>query len=225
MSNKPVSTAKRGRRSKARKFYETGPAWTGGAPPYKIGNESTLAMGQLVLTALPDRRGFPDFPEAPLVLADKKSHRPLRDLEACHDFWLISERAKQVLERVDPEAFTFVKCEVRFATGEPGPDYWFCDVVRVLDALDEAESRFRVISSSPKRKSYHFVSLAFREDAVGSARIFRMSQQLSDIICDQSVKDACKTAGLKGFRFKDATDLWGIGKHAARQYQSPEATP
>jgi len=182
-------------------------------------------MGLLVLSPLRGRRGFPDFPEAPLILIEKKSHRPLRDLEACRGYWLTSERAKQVLERVDAEAFTFVKCEVRFATGEPGPDYWLCDVVRVLDALDEAASRFRDISASPEQKVYHFVSLAFREDAVGSARIFRVSQRDSDVICDQSVKDACKAAGLEGFWFTDAADLWGIGKRAARQWQPQKTTP
>jgi Protein of unknown function (DUF1629) len=156
-----------------------------------------------VLSPLSGRRGFPDFPETPLILVKKKSHRPLRDLEDCRSYWLISERAKQVFERVDPEAFTFVKCDVRFATGEPGPDYWLCDVVRVLDALDEAASRISTFSWS---------SLVFNENVVGSAHAFRMLQRGSVVICDQSLRDACKAAGLKGIWFTDADDLWGTGK-------------
>jgi hypothetical protein len=212
MSNKPVSTAKRAPRSKARKFWRMdADVRTGGAPPYKIGNEPTLAMGQLVLSPLRDRRGFPDFPEAPLILVKKKSHRPLRDLEGCRGYWLISDRAKQVFERVDPEAFAFVKCEVRFVTGEPGPDYWLCDVVRVLDALDEARSRIPTFSSGPSKPS-SWTSLAFKEDIVGSAHAFRMLQEVWVVICGQSLRDACKAAGLKGIGFRDADDLWGTGK-------------
>jgi len=211
MPSKPVNTAKRGRRPKTRKFWKMGPNFrTGGAPPYQFENQQKLAMGQLVIGPPPGRQGFPDFPEAPLILVNKKSHRSLRDLENCGFYWLISERAKQVLEQVDPDAFAFVKCEVRFATGELGPDYWLCDVVRVLDAVDEAASRFDVFSFSS--------SLVFREDAVGSARIFRMSQRKTDVICDQSVKDACKAAGLKGFWFRDAAELhWLSGAEMAKR--------
>jgi hypothetical protein len=47
---------------------------------------------------------------------------------------------KTVLERVDLEAFAFLKCKVQLPDGTDGPVHWLCDVVRVLDTLDEEKS-------------------------------------------------------------------------------------
>src|SRR5262249_2554466 len=48
------------------------------------------------------------------------------------------------------------------------------------------------------------VSLVFREDVVGDAHIFRLAFQQPEVVCDQVLTDACKTADLKGITFKDA---------------------
>jgi len=103
-----------------------------------------------------------------------------------------------------------VKCEVRFRNGTAGPAYWLCDVIRVLDAVDEAASRVK-IKYDPIYgiKSYSLAggaSLIFKEDVVGSAHVFRVFHLKPAIICDQQLKDACKGAGLKGITFKDAAN-------------------
>ena len=38
--------------------------------------------------------------------------------------------------------------------------------------------------------------LVFTEAAVGKAHIFRMAHSEADVVCDQDMKDACKSAGL-----------------------------
>jgi hypothetical protein len=139
------------------------------------------------------------------------------DLEPYYGWWLISDRTKAVLERLDPEAFVFVPCDVRVPHGSyHGPDYWLCDVVRVLDALDESQSRLTIRIESDARslnfgkKVYMAMpgsKLVFTEAEIGKAHIFRMAHCEADVICDQDLKDACKSAGLKRIRFRDASKL------------------
>jgi Protein of unknown function (DUF1629) len=83
---------------------------------YKLENESFLLNGQRLLSPPTGQRGFPEYPEPPRFLFDKRlgGHFP-RDLELCHSYWLISDRMKTVLQSVDREGFAFVQCEVRLA--------------------------------------------------------------------------------------------------------------
>jgi hypothetical protein len=173
-NNKPT------RKPKARKFYDTGPNYrTGGAPPFQIENEKALIWeGLTIFASHPHRRGFPNYPEPPRVLLDKKAHRPIRDLEDCSGYWLISDRAKQLFEGLDPDGFAFVKCEARFTDGDAGPGLWLCDVIRALDAVDEPASRVAIRYESDGKKYSHAsdgTSFVFREDVVGNAHIFRLA--------------------------------------------------
>jgi hypothetical protein len=209
MSDQAAKATKRVPKPKARKFYKMGPDFTrGGAPGYVIENKSTLLMGRRVLGPEPGQQGFPNYPEPPRVLFDKKLGRPPRDLELCSEYWLISDRMKTVLEAVDPAGVAFVRCEVRLRGGELGPLYWLCDVVRILDAVDEMASRLRIYDKQG-RKTYSLVggaSLVFKEDVVGPAHVFRMAYMEPAVICDQLLKDSCKAAGLKGITFSDAAN-------------------
>jgi hypothetical protein len=208
MSDNAVSRVKRVRKPKTQKFYRLGPEYrTGGAPPYEIENRLKLYWpGLITMTPPRGRRGFPDYPEPPRVLFDRKSHRPPRDLEDCAGYWLISDRAKQLFKTFDPNGFAFFKCETRFTSGESGPDYFLCDVVRELDALDEQASRRFGIQHDSRGKKYSFkinASLVFKEDVVGAAHIFRMAYFEPMVICDHSLRDAWKAAGLKGIWFQE----------------------
>src|SRR5260370_1019479 len=83
------------------------------------------------------------FSEPPKIAFDRRKRRGrLRDADTIMlGIWLISGRLKLLLERLDPEAFAFVQAEVDYSNfGEPGPEFWFCDVVRVLDCVDEEHS-------------------------------------------------------------------------------------
>jgi hypothetical protein len=207
MAGKPIKT-ERGRKPKARKFYRMGPNLrVGGVPGFRIENVMTLTGGRPVLVPPEGRRGFPEYPEVPLLIIDRKLGRALRDLELFHVYWLVSDRMKSVLEAVDPAGVAFVRCAVRMADDAAPPVCWFCDVVRVLDAVDETASQLRIHHDQrAERKVYSFsgVSLVFREDVVGDAHIFRLAFLQPEVVCDQVLKDACKAADLKGITFKDA---------------------
>src|SRR5262249_18496469 len=150
----------------------------------------------------------PAYSEPPRVLIDRKLGRPLRDLELCNEYWLVSDKLKIVLETADPKGSAFVRCDTHLRGGEPGPSYWLCDVVRVLDAVDEEESQLKIYDEE-YHKSYSLsggARLIFKEETVGSAHIFRMAYFRPAVICDQFLKDACMAARLKGPTFKDAAN-------------------
>jgi hypothetical protein len=202
---------KSGRKPKARKFYQMDlNLRVRGRAGYRLENESELLQGQRLLGPPTGRRGFPEYLEPPRFLFDERLGHFPRDLELCHSFWLISDRMKTVLETVDPEGFAFLRCEVRLTDGEPGPASWLCDVLRILDAVDEAASRVKIkFLPQYNAKTYQLAggaNLLFKEDVVGTAHIFRLLHLKPAVFCDQQIKDACKAAGLKGVSFKEFKD-------------------
>jgi len=98
-------------------------------PRMTLENRETLLQGRRVFRGTDP--GFPPMPEIPRYVI----HGPPRDMEQEEFYWVVSDRMKAVLEAVDHEAFAFVKCEVRLRNGEPGPGYWLCDVMRIVDAV------------------------------------------------------------------------------------------
>jgi hypothetical protein len=209
MSSDNVKSVTRQRRPRGREFYKmTYDYNTRGNPDYLVENLSSLAPREEVLRTPRGRRGFPDYPEAPRVLFDKKRGRWPRDLELCHEYWLVSDRAKSIFETIDPAGFAFVACDVRLPHGDHGgPPFWLCDVIRVLDALDEARSRLKIRIREEERyidfgKKYYSIvggdALVFRDDSVGDVHVFRMMYMNYVVIRDQEMKDTCRAAGLKG---------------------------
>jgi hypothetical protein len=155
------------------------------------------------------RRGFRDYPVAPVFLADAKVGRIDRDFEDESEYWLITDRMKSALETVDPEAFAFLKCATKFPDGTDGPVRWLCDVVRVLDALDEERSVIKIGIADNGSRVYNLFgrrSLIFNPDAVGQHHVFRMRYYESGIICDEELKRVCKVNKLTGMRFNDAVE-------------------
>ncbi|MGY8666473.1 DUF1629 domain-containing protein [Bradyrhizobium sp. UFLA05-109] len=209
MSDKQPNSIPRRPRARKRKFYVIGPDYrVGGKPGFRLEDNNILPRGHYHL---------PPFDKPPRFVFDKRAGDLPRDLESYYGFWLVSDRTKAVLEAVDPKGFSFALCDVRIPNGVyEGPRYWFCDVLRVLDALDEATSRLKIEMLDDVRyrrfgeKFYNFsggAELVFREDVVGDAHAFRMAYRGSTVICDQVMKDACKSAGLKRIWFEDASKL------------------
>jgi hypothetical protein len=192
-------------RARKRRFYRIGPDWrVGGKPGYWLEDESILPPYEVFR--------LPASIVRPTFVFDKSVGSLPYDLEPYYHWWLISDRTKAVFEGLDPEAFVFVPCYIRVPHGSyHGPDYWLCDVVRVLDALDEAQSRL-IIRIEDNARSLNYgkkiyvampgSKLVFTEAAVGKVHIFRMAHSEAVVICDQDLKDACKSAGLKRVRFR-----------------------
>jgi len=118
---------------------------------------------------------------------------------------------KNVLAKMDAEGQAFVRCEVRLEDGSESPPFWLCDIVRVIEAIDEERSRLRIeFDPNNGEKIYDLLggaSLVFRQDALGNAHIWRCQHLETPVICDESLREACRDAGLKGIRFRDASKL------------------
>lgn len=192
-------------RARKRRYYGMGPDYSlGGRPGYRLEDESILPPYEVF--RLPASTA-----PAPFVFDKSLGSLPY-DLELYYNWWLISDRTKAVFERLDPEAFVFVPCHVRVPNGiYRGSDYWLCDVVRVLDALDELQSSL-IIRIEDDTRSLNFgkkvyltmgSKLVFTEAEIGKAHIFRMAHSEAEVICDQEMKDACRSAGLRRIRFRD----------------------
>jgi len=206
MTDEKANSAAKRPRARKRRFY-TMSYNLSGRPGFRIADESVLPPYRV-------RRLPASMPPVPFMF-DKSDGRMPGDVELADHWWLVSDRAKAVFERMDPEAFVFVRCDVRVPKGSyHGPDFWICDVTRVLDALDESASCLHIGVRDDVRyldhgqKYYEWIldyKLVFKETAIGHAHIFRMAYKDTTVICDQEFKDACKSAGLKKIRFVDAS--------------------
>ncbi|UGY16550.1 imm11 family protein [Bradyrhizobium septentrionale] len=188
------------RKPKARKFYILNERFGERPADFEVENLAVLRGGQGALAPPKGRRGFPAYPEVPRVVIGKLGRKasPPRDFELFHSYWLVSDPLKRLFEELDPDAFVFLTCDVRLADGSAGPIYWLCDVVRVIEAFDQRTSdelrkhRYRGLLGN--------TSLVFDDEAIGSARVF-CTPHAVNIFADQSVKDACKQAGIRGAMF------------------------
>lgn len=114
-------------------------------------------------------RGIPNAPERPLVRFRTSLQDRPGDFEFKADRFLASARAKALLERFDAAAFDWVECDsaiqlwpVSISVGllekdqppaRPGPLYWLCDVIRVLDDVLDEKSSVHSDGSPVSRKS------------------------------------------------------------------------
>jgi hypothetical protein len=189
---------------KKRKLYTIRGSTASRASGFEVLNGDKLVEGGAArfLPVVP----LQDYLERPVFLADAKLGRIHRDFEVYSGYWLISEQMKSVLQVVDSRAFVFLECDIRSPEGTRQPARWLCDVVRVLDAVDEAQSTVRVGISDNGGKYYRLdgsEKLVFKESVVAGAHVFRMKYFEPRIICDEELKRACKLADLKGVSFAD----------------------
>ncbi len=99
------------RKPRKRKFYRVMFGVGDNARGFALENEDALPE---VFHTVIGRRGFPDRSDKPRFLFDTRLGLPPRDLEQFGLHWLISDRMKSVLQTVDPAAFAFLACDVRF---------------------------------------------------------------------------------------------------------------
>lgn len=191
--------------SSARKFFEIDQVLHSSAGGWELINrKQVFSRGELVFSPPEGRRGFREYPATPIFLLDSKIGRVIRDIERIHGYWLISETTKTVFSEIDPEAFAYLECSTRLRDGSEGPRYWLCDVARVFDCIDEELSNIRIgYNAYGKFYAFHGADnkVVIKEGVVGESHIFRPKFALDFIVCDESLKTACKAAGVVGFRF------------------------
>ncbi|MFO3703502.1 DUF1629 domain-containing protein [Xanthomonas codiaei] len=174
-----------------------------------------LSPSRLILR--PNEGGFPPLSEKPRLIYDPSKGAMPKDLEAGFSgYWLVSERLHRVFSSIDPLAFSFVECEFRMADGSEGPRYFLCDVVRVLDALDEenSEVEIEIDEDFVNGKYYDFTGgakLAFRKEVTEGSHIFILKYSGGSVFCDRLMRGAVRKAGvgheggLSGLWFRDAS--------------------
>lgn len=171
--------------------------------------QALLTPPRLILK--PEAGGFPPLREVPRLVYDPREGVLPEDLEGgMSGYWLVSERLRQVMEAVDPDAFVFAETDYRLADGSRGPTYFLCDVVRTLDALDEEASTLNIIISDDYEAGKHYslaggTRLAFKRDVLGSAHVFRLAYN-GGVFCDRVFKDAVTAAGI--VTAKRTNGLW-----------------
>ncbi|WOB25474.1 MULTISPECIES: DUF1629 domain-containing protein [Xanthomonas] len=166
----------------------------------------------------PNEGGFPALEEKPRLIYDSSKGAMPKDLEAGFSgYWLVSERLHRVFSTVDPEGFSFVECDFRMTDGSKGPRYFLCDVVRVLDALDEDQSEVEIEVSDEfvNGKFYDFTGgakLKFRKDVIDESHVFILKYSGDCVFCDKIMRDAVRDAGIgvdgvsDGLWFRDASN-------------------
>jgi hypothetical protein len=204
------STAKQ-RNPKPRKFYIISFSLRHERADFEVENLNALHMGAGALYPPEGGHGFPLYPEKPRVVLGKQKEGPLpNDIELFHSYWLISDQLKTLFEAFDPAAFAFQPCDVRLRDESPGPAYWLCDVVRVIEAF--GQRTVQEIQEFRERTGSKYMGLMtkkndldFNEDVIGPSRIFRTPYSREDTFCDPTLKDACKAAGIRGVAFYDCS--------------------
>lgn len=186
----------------------------GQVPGLEFANEDALIYPGMYIVERPT--GEPDqYPERPhLVHVPEKGGMP-RDIETLAGIWIVSEPLKQVFEQVDPDAFAFVACDFSLADGSPGPQYYLCNVVRTLNALDESASRVKIklehdYQTGQDVKIYSIAggaSLVFKQEVVAGAHIFRQEALGAPPICDRVMFDALTARDFNGVRLRDVATL------------------
>jgi Protein of unknown function (DUF1629) len=193
--------------SKTRKFYLIRTRTVSRASGFQVLNGDKLVKERGSAAFLPPPMvPLQDYLERPAFLANAKLGRIHRDFEILSGYWFVSEKMKAVLQAVDREAFALLECDIRSPDGSRQPVRWLCDVVRVLDAVDEAQSTVKFGVADNGSKYYRLdgkAKLVFKDSVVGGAHIFRMKYFEPRIICDEELKRACKLADLKGISFVD----------------------
>lgn len=152
-------------------------------------------------------RGFRPYTARPRFRISERLGRRVPDIENYLGYWFISEAAKQVLDTVSPDDFTYLPIDVEVDPGCDPVSYWLCDVVTILDAVDEARSeRLRIKFNDQGQKLHNilYASTIFHESVVGSHNVFRLFTSPHNIVCTEGFKEAYKAAGLTGQSFLPA---------------------
>lgn len=192
------------------RFFIIQPSFWGGGkiPGIEIANKTRLRIPGTYIIEPPN--GDPDqYPERPQLVHVPKLGGLPRDFEDIAGMWIVSEALKRVFESVDPEGFAFAACDFTLADATLGPRYYFCGVLRTLDALDESASRLKIEVGDFVNGKYYDRSgganLVLREDVITPAHVF-MTPFALDVFCDRTLHDAVVAADLSGVRFIDAAD-------------------
>lgn len=152
----------------------------------------------------------------PRLRYDPRVGDPPDDLQSgFQGYWLVSEPLKRVLESVDPEGFAFKPTVFTLADGSAAAPHYFCEVLRVLDALDEDASTLQIETGDYINGRFYntfAASLTFKREVVGDAHVFFTPYSGDEAYCTRKLRDALLEAGFgvpsdtRGVWLYDAAD-------------------
>lgn len=176
---------------------------------FEIANKDLLLQGRRILSPEPGRQGFPDYPELPVIVFEERLKHTARELEWCGVYWLISDRLKVIFEQADPSAFAFYQCKTAYQDGTEAPVYWMCDVIKILDAVDEEKSNIDVHREGDTKiyKIHSGVKLKFKKNVIEGAHVFRLKYSYASVLCDSVLRNACKENRIQGLSFIDVENI------------------
>jgi cold shock CspA family protein len=195
---------------KARQFYQVGWRYGERQPGRVFLNEEEVCRNSgeaFIRPPSPFQRGFRDYAVKPKFRLGKRFGKTPCDVEPYGDYWIVSDRAKQVFDALAKTDFAYLAVDIEADRDTEPAVYWFCDIVPVLDALDEARSVVRALMIHKDGSKIHDTgkcSLVFDETIVGQHCIFRMRTSFMTLICNERFMTAVKQAKLTGLSFWDA---------------------
>jgi hypothetical protein len=176
------------------------------APDFEWVNEKELKVpGYLGLAPGPHEQGagFSPFVAPPRIVFSKKGKRPPLDFNLFGRIWLISDRFKGLLEAFDREAFEFVRTDTAYDGGtREGPPFWFCDVIRVLDCLDEDRSTIHYQENITWKVYAALAKIVMRPEVVATAHVFRLRYYSGRVLVDDVFRGIVHANKVTGFIFK-----------------------
>ncbi len=181
-------------------FYILRPDMRGGGRGHGVKFENEKAVPFPVYLSEPSERGgLAELKGTPRLRYDSGIGDMPNDMHSgFKDYWLVSEPLKQVLQSVDPDGFAFVLCSFLLEDGSEAPPHYLCEVVRMLDAIDEAASKVKILTGYPNGKFYRVAggaSFAFKKELIGTAHVFR-TPYTADAFCDRVLRDALIAHGF-----------------------------
>lgn len=206
-----AGSRKKAPRARRRTFYRIGyKAYTKVRGMKLLNKAEVFANGPPIIFTPPglNERGFRSYPVTPRFHLSKRFGRIPADIEQYGFYWLVSNRAKDVLSQLSPADFAFMALDTEVDPGQSPVKYWLCDIIRLTDAIDLAKSDVRIekddrgddfIALTPQMK------LSFKEYLLKDYCTFRLQMNSFAIICNDIFKDTLKAAGITGLNFKDLT--------------------
>ena len=193
-----------------------------GSDGHGVVMDDLLDLPPALRLAIPGRpAGISEIKSRPKIRYDSNKGILPRDLESgFKGYWLISEDLKALLESLDSDAFEFLQCEYVVEGSRSSESRYLCDIIRIIDSIDEDGSKMKVefyepFKDVPGGKTYSVVggaSLAFKKEKVGSSKIFR-DEHAVGVYCTREFRDQLVLNGFgvgggsRGVVFIDAADI------------------
>jgi Protein of unknown function (DUF1629) len=162
---------------------------------------------------LPDRAhditfGLPALRAKPKVFVAMKN-KPL-DIYGFLTRRVVSTRAKNLLDELDPEAFDAVECETVTRRGVSVEPYWLIDIARLVDRFDEERSVFElakgedILTGEPYEGPHiaNLYDIHLPANFPAEHRAFVFAKHLNHIIFDGVLVDAWRAHKFTGAEFE-----------------------